>query len=131
MTRLVNDVRRQIKNAIMADVPKVDYQEQIRKAALKLAVFELPAAAKRLWDDPTTRGLLDTHSIYFSYAASCSIPGFEARHQAIQADPRRSSSCAASTRPRRTFATAWRASFGTTSPASGPSKPSPSVGQSW
>jgi len=94
MTRLVNEQRNQIRRAILAEVPKTDYVEQIRKAALKLAVFELPAAAKRLWEDTTTRGLLDTHSIYFnydtnrrSYAASVSIPGFESRHDAIKRDP--------------------------------------------
>lgn len=94
MTRFVNEQRNQIRRAILAEVPKVDYMEQIRQAVLKLAVFELPAAAKRLWDDPETRGLLKTESCYFgcqenrrNYAASVSLPGFSSYHAAFQSDP--------------------------------------------
>lgn len=94
MTRLVNEQRSRIRRAILAEVPKVDYAEQIRVKALALAVFELPATAKRLWADPTTRGLLKTESCYFgysenrrNYAASCSLPGFSSFHVDFQSDP--------------------------------------------
>lgn len=93
MTRLVNEQRSCIRRAILAEVPKVDYAEKIKRKATSLAVFELPAAAKRLWEDSSTRSLLETHSIYFgfesrrNYVASCSLPGFESRHEGIKADP--------------------------------------------
>lgn len=93
MTRLVNEQRNTLRRAILADVPKVDYEEKIRARALKLAVFELPAAAKRIWEDPATRGLLKTNSCYFGYdnhrrqyAASVSLPGFVESHKAILED---------------------------------------------
>lgn len=93
MTRLVNEQRNAIRRAILADVPKVDYDEKIRSRALKLAVCELPAAAKRIWDDPEARGLLKIESCYFGYdnnrrqyAASASLPGFVSQHEAILED---------------------------------------------
>lgn len=93
MTRLVNEQRTRIKNAILADVPTVDYHEQIRVRALKLAVFELPAAAKRLWENVETRGLLKTNSFYphdgdgeYEYGLSVSVPGFDEQHAGFLLD---------------------------------------------
>lgn len=94
MTRLVNEQRHRIRRAILADVPKTDYEEQIRRRALKLARDKMPAPAMRLWDDPATRGLLKTEACYFGYndtrrqyAASVSLPGFADWHKKIIADP--------------------------------------------
>lgn len=94
MTRLVNEQRSRIRRAILAEVPKVDYAEKIKRKATSLAVANLPPAAKRLWEDTALRGLLDTDGCYFGYSegrrnyvASCSLPGFESYHHTIQTDP--------------------------------------------
>lgn len=93
MTRLLNEQRSVIRRAILAELPRVDYSELIKVRAQSLAVFHLPAAAKRLWDDAETRPLLKTESCHFGYddnrrqyAAAVSLPGFSEWHNDIVVD---------------------------------------------
>lgn len=93
MTRLLKAERAQIRRAILADVPQTDYAELIRKRCLELAVASLPPAARRLWENTATRGLLKTKTVYFyrasgsySIIASASVPGFVGHHDAIKTD---------------------------------------------
>lgn len=64
MSVLSKGIKEKILEAILDDLPEVDYEEKIRKVLLKLAVAKLPSLAKTLWNDASTRGLLRTESIY-------------------------------------------------------------------
>lgn len=106
MTRLVNRDRDLIKASILADLPKVDYEEKIRARCLAVALSLLPPTAKRLWEDSSFRGLLATHSIYPNYdtndncyIAQSRVPGFEEEvTRAIRDDAEVKELCAASTK---------------------------------
>ena len=62
--RLTNDKRRAFVNAVIADVPKVDYKEQIRKLLLDAAVEMLPEPIRKIWDNPELRHYLGSNYIY-------------------------------------------------------------------
>jgi hypothetical protein len=90
----VNADRARIQRAILAELPTVDYAEKIKRRAQSLAVATLPPAAKGLWNDSATRGLISVRTCYFPYsgrrnyaAASVSLPGFESHHDTIKKDP--------------------------------------------
>lgn len=87
MTRLVNADRDRIRRAILAEVPKVDYDAAAEKRMIALAVHALPAHARRVWDDTANRALLRTETVSIKwperdrvegcwYAFSVSVPGF-------------------------------------------------------
>lgn len=50
--RLTNDMRDSFIAAVMADVPKIDYEQRIRDAVDKTHAAALPAAVKKLLADP-------------------------------------------------------------------------------
>ena len=62
--RLTNDKRRAFVNAVIADVPKVDYKEQIRKLLLDAAVEMLPEPIRKIWDNPELRHYLGRNYMY-------------------------------------------------------------------
>lgn len=50
--RLTNDMRLSFVAAVMADVPKVDYEQRIRDAVNKAHNAALPGAVKKMLNDP-------------------------------------------------------------------------------
>lgn len=64
--RLNNDMRDAFIDAVMDDVPKVDYEEKIRDAVNKAAHAELPAAVKKLLASEDTAGLVNIESVTFN-----------------------------------------------------------------
>jgi hypothetical protein len=63
--KLTNYVRDGFINAVMLDVPTIDYEEQIRKVVLQDFVDRLPPQVRALWDNPDMRGWITTS--YRSY----------------------------------------------------------------
>lgn len=54
--RLTNDMRLSFVAAVMADVPKIDYEERIRDAVNKAHNAALPGAVKKMLNDPEHSG---------------------------------------------------------------------------
>lgn len=57
--KLTNYIRDAFITSVLEDVPHIDYDQQIQDGILKAFVDALPPAARRLWDDPETRGYLN------------------------------------------------------------------------
>lgn len=64
--RLNNDMRDAFIDAVMDDVPKVDYEEKIRDAVNKAAHAALPAAVKKLLASEDTAGFVNIESVAFN-----------------------------------------------------------------
>lgn len=61
--RLTNYQRDAFIRAVMDDVPKKDFDERIRKAAVEAQLKTMPKEAVKLWNDPETRGWLEQTSV--------------------------------------------------------------------
>jgi hypothetical protein len=61
--RLTNTHRQAIVAAALDDVPTVDYREQLRDQAMKIALADLPADLKPIWKKYGTDAM-DTREIY-------------------------------------------------------------------
>ena len=75
--RLTDSIRSAFIRAAMADVPKVDYDEQIRSLALKLAAAKLPPKVRALWNDKELRGFVAVGHFYCGHAP-LQLPGLSA-----------------------------------------------------
>jgi len=62
--RMNDAIRVEIVRAVMADVPAIAYDVKMRDAALKAAVDALPPEARKLWDNPDTRGWINMRPYY-------------------------------------------------------------------
>ena len=69
--RLTKDTRSAFVRAVIADVPKVDYDEQIRKLLLDTAIGLLPEPVRKIWDDPELNSYLRTTYHYFAGVSVC------------------------------------------------------------
>lgn len=61
---LNKEKRKDIHDAIMGDVPSVDYVTLKQDKAVSVAVNLLPPKVRELWDNVETRGWVHTESIY-------------------------------------------------------------------
>lgn len=88
MTRLTKNDRRAVVDAIMAATPAVDYKTQIQAAVLAKAVASLPPVVRNLWQDSSTRPLLEVTHLYIHWPeknyvkgrysiADVAVPGFK------------------------------------------------------
>lgn len=74
--KLTNYMRDAFVRSAMNDVPKVEYDEQIRALAMKTALAALPAKVQAVWKDPDLKHHLETTYIHFRFAGvSLQIPG--------------------------------------------------------
>lgn len=64
--RLTNLHREAFVKAVLADVPFVDYDEQIRKIVYEDAIEALPAAVQKIARDPVLKDYLNTSYFYRS-----------------------------------------------------------------
>lgn len=92
--RLLNAERDKMRAAILGDVPAVDYKAQIEAMAMEVVVNRLPLAAKTLWNNSKTRGLLHVHSLGLGwdddrrrYVANPYLPGFTDVHEVVKTAP--------------------------------------------
>lgn len=53
--KLTKYLRDAFIKAVMADVPKIDYDEQIRQVVVEHYAAKLPPAIRAVWDNPATR----------------------------------------------------------------------------
>lgn len=58
--RLTTSIRDAFVDAAMADVPEVDYRQQMRALALQAVVSGMPAKMRAVWDDPVLSQYLMT-----------------------------------------------------------------------
>lgn len=58
--KLTNTLRDAFVRQAMDDVPSIDYSEQIRGEAMKLAVAALPPKVRAIWNDKDLRGYILT-----------------------------------------------------------------------
>lgn len=73
--RLTHDIRRAFVAAVMADVPKADYDERILRVATDIAVAALPIKVRAIWKDPETRGYVAAPDAYINDEHMC-LPGY-------------------------------------------------------
>lgn len=64
--KLTNTMRDAFVRQVMDDVPQMDYDEQIRKAAVKAALSLVPPVVKKAWEDKESNGFVETTTIYGS-----------------------------------------------------------------
>lgn len=76
--KMTNTQRNAFVNAVMDDVPSVDYSEMIREKAVKAALPHLPPAVVKLWNNPETRAFLREGSIYV-HGVNIAFPGVDWR----------------------------------------------------
>jgi hypothetical protein len=62
--KLTQDIRRQMVNAIMADIPVIDHAGAMSKRAMDIAVAALPEPVRRLWNGPH-KSFVSTGSVHF------------------------------------------------------------------
>lgn len=62
--KLTNSMRSAFVRAVMADVPKINYQEQILKLMLEDAENQLPVEIRSLWKNEATKGFIRTKEVY-------------------------------------------------------------------
>lgn len=77
--KLTNFLRNAFVNAVMADVPTVDYKSQIRKLVLDDAVAALPPAVHAVWEDRETAGFVNRYFGVFG-GAGVSYPAATERN---------------------------------------------------
>lgn len=53
--KLTNYIRDAYINAVMDDVPKIDYDEQLRALVVKTVVAAAPKAVQAAWEDPASQ----------------------------------------------------------------------------
>lgn len=58
--RLTNELRQTILRQIMLDIPKTDYEEQLKDALIERLALKLPELIQRVWGDAELRGFLKT-----------------------------------------------------------------------
>ncbi len=76
--RLTKTLRDAFIRAAMADVPRIDYDEQIKKLVLDRAVELLPTKARACWEDAKSRPFLNTR-IWYTAVGGVSVPAEEFR----------------------------------------------------
>lgn len=72
--KLTKSMREIFVRAAMADVPKVDYDQQIQDTLLADAVAQLPEQVQAIWNNPKTQSYLNTSWVYeagYRYEAPC------------------------------------------------------------
>lgn len=57
--RLTKAQRAEFVDAVMEDVPKIDYQEKARVMATKAVIAALPSSVRRVYDDESTRPFIE------------------------------------------------------------------------
>lgn len=72
--KLTNTMREAFVRAAMDDVPSIDYDTLIRKAALQAALKALPATVRKVYDDEKTRTYLENTFLRFG-GVSVYVPG--------------------------------------------------------
>jgi uncharacterized protein (DUF2267 family) len=78
--RLTTTLRHAFVNAALADVPQVDYQEQVIKLVIADTAAQLPPKVRDLWNDPKLQDYVKQHSRYIGdcYIA---VPGIVNAYQ--------------------------------------------------
>lgn len=87
--RLTKDDRYRIERSIVADVPRINYEEQIQNRVNAICAAEMPPLVRRVWDQADLRGFLQVGRFYFDCVHSAT-PGFnrdEAVNDKIKNDP--------------------------------------------
>ena len=69
--KLTKDIRRAFVRAALADVPSVDYREEIRAIALADAIEALPVVVRKVWDNPKTRPFIKMNYHYYHGVSVC------------------------------------------------------------
>lgn len=83
--KLTNYIRDAFIERAMDDVPYVDYDQQIQGAVLKAFVDALPPLARRLWDDPATRGYLNLEYHYgYKWARGQAVPAMQSEQDQVE-----------------------------------------------
>lgn len=74
--KLTNHIREAFVRAAMADVPEVDYQEAIQKAAMAAVLEALPPSIRKAWDDKDMRPYIRTAYRHFGDVTVAELPGY-------------------------------------------------------
>lgn len=74
--KLTKTAREIFLNNVMADVPFVDYEQQIEEAVRKEFVDKLPPAVRRVWDDAALRSYIETRVVSLPRASDEAFVGY-------------------------------------------------------
>lgn len=72
--KLTNYIRDAFVEAVMDDVPKIDYRAEIERVALNAAVSDMLPKVRAVYDDKTTRDFIETHHHYFDECGGMYLP---------------------------------------------------------
>lgn len=72
--RLTEHIKTNIANAVMADVPKIDYMQQIEDKVLAWAVAKLPAPVFALYKDEQMRPWISHAELYLKGVGTVRVP---------------------------------------------------------
>ena len=84
--KLTNHLRDAYVRAVMADVPEIDHEAQVRKIVQEVALAALPPAVRALYLDAKTRDLIATHMVQTHRFHIWAIPGVKAATLPAAAD---------------------------------------------
>lgn len=72
--KLTNTIRDAFICSVMNDVPSVDYREQIRSAAVKAAVADMPPRIAAIWKDKDLARWVKTSKVSFEEVGGVCLP---------------------------------------------------------
>lgn len=82
--RLTNYERDAVRHRIVADIPLVDYDEQMQARINEICLGLLPPDIRKIWDRPALRGYLNCGSYYYC-CNSFATPGFGQHDETVAA----------------------------------------------
>ena len=86
--KLTNAMRNCFIDAVMKDVPRIDYDEKIQSAAEKIAIPKLPLEIQKIWGKSSLKGFIKTETVSVSYKRNyfyVAVP-FYADYNTMQSD---------------------------------------------